>query len=107
MIWSKIHRELTRVGTVISVTSDPRHSSSPDPWGARDEQQEQPTLPALPAAEGRRGKHAQGQGGQQAAGPVSPALGQSMPGQPPQGAASSQGSPAGQQSPYGRLGNYG
>ena len=108
MIWSKIHRELTWVGTVISVTSDPRPSNSPDPWGARDEQQEPPTLPALPAAqEGRRGKHAQAQDGQQAPGPASPPLGQNLPQPYTQGAANSQGSPGGQQPSYGRLGGYG
>ena len=90
------------------MTSDPRHSSSPGPWDARDEQQEPPSLPALPAApEVRRGKHASGQGGEQAAGPVSPALGQNLPGQPTQGSAGSQGSYGGQQAPYGRHGAHG
>ena len=89
------------------MTSDPRHSSSPGPWDARDEQQEPPTLPALPAAqEPRRGKHALGQGNQEAAGPVSPALGQTLPGQPTQGSASSQGASGGQQPSYGRPGAH-
>src|SRR6202012_2842147 len=48
IICGKIHRELTRVGTVISVTSNPRHSNSPGPWDARDEQQDQPASPPAP-----------------------------------------------------------
>jgi len=40
------------------VTSDPRHSSSPGPWDARDEQQA-PAAPAAPAPGDERGPSAQ------------------------------------------------
>src|ERR1700761_1064366 len=81
MIWSKIHRELTRVGTVICVTSDPGHSGSPDPWDARDEQQEQPASPTTPLQGGGQGSYPQGQGqfGQRAIGQGSPSPGQNTP----------------------------
>jgi Penicillin binding protein transpeptidase domain len=79
------------------VTSDPRDSSSPGPWGARDEQQQPPALPAVPERAGGRGKHARGQRGQQAAGQGAPAQGQNGPGQYAQdarGQAAQRGQPA-------------
>ncbi|HEX9039537.1 MAG TPA: penicillin-binding transpeptidase domain-containing protein [Trebonia sp.] len=43
------------------MTSDPRHSSSPGPWDARDEQQDPPAAPAVPARTDERGPSAHGQ----------------------------------------------
>jgi hypothetical protein len=116
-ICRKIHRELTRVGTVISVTSDPRDSSSPDPWGARDKQEQQPALPAVPGKSGGKGKHARGQQGQQATDQQAPgqgaqgapAQGQNLPAQYPQGFHGSQGSQRsyGAQPSNGGQGSYG
>ena len=118
IICGKIHRELTRVGTVISVTSDPRHSNSPGPWDARDEQQDQPASPPAPPEGGGQGTPPQGQGqfGQRAIGqgstspaspahPASPAEGEHLPGRhAAQGPYGGQG-PGGQQGPS--SGGYG
>jgi hypothetical protein len=58
------------------VTSDPRHSSSPGSWDARDEQQDTAQLPAVPAPEDGREPHARDQSGPGTAGQDSPAQGQ-------------------------------
>jgi hypothetical protein len=109
---------MTRVGTVVTVTSDPRQSSSPDPWDARDEQQEQPAPPAALPPAGGQGKHARGQGQPQGEGPAqaergpraigqgSPAPAQPAPGQNAQGSYGDQGAPGGQGG-YGGQGAYG
>ena len=101
MICRKIHRELTRVGTVISVTSDPRDSSSAGSRDARDEQREpptQPALPALPAPTGSKGKHARVQPGPQAIGQGPADQTQQVSGQYPQGSHRRQESFGGQPS---------
>jgi hypothetical protein len=100
------------------VTSDPRHSSSPGPWDARDEQQDQAAPPAASPPAGGQGKHARGRGqaqgegrsqgerGQRAIGPGSPAPGQDVPGQPAPGAHGDQG-PYGGQGAHGGQGSHG
>jgi hypothetical protein len=103
MIWSKIRRALTGVGTVVSVTSDPKDSSSPDPWGARDEQQQSAQAPAAGQAgdagrTGGRGRHARG--GKQAIGQGASARDQDAPGSNPPG-------PFGSQGPFGGRGPFG
>ena len=92
------------------MTSDPRQSS-PDPWGARDEQHNPPAPPAPPAQQGgpgqyAQGQYSQGQNAQGGAGQGSYPPGQYAPGQYAQG---SYGGQAGQGQPgsYGQQGAYG
>jgi hypothetical protein len=88
------------------VTSDPRQSS-PDPWGAREEQHNPSAPPDEPAQQGGQGQYAQGQTPQGEAGQGSP--GQYTPGQYPQGSYGGQGGygQQGQQDAYGQQGGYG
>jgi transpeptidase family protein len=79
------------------VTSDPRQSS-PDPWGAREEQHNPSAPPAAPAQQGGQGQYAQDQTPQGGAGQGS--QGQYAPGQYTQGSYGGQGG-------YGQQGNYG
>ena len=85
------------------MTSDPRQSS-PDPWGAREEQQNPSAPPAAPAQQGGQGQYAQDQTPQGAAGQGS--QGQYAPGQYAQGSYGGQGG-YGQQDAYGQQGGYG
>jgi Penicillin binding protein transpeptidase domain len=95
------------------VTSDPRHSGSPDPWDARDEQQEQPAPPTTPLQGGGQGSYPQDQGqfGQRAIGQGSPSPGQNTPdsyggqgayGQQGPSGGGTYGQSAHQQGPYGQ-----
>jgi Penicillin binding protein transpeptidase domain len=70
------------------VTSDPRQSS-PDPWGAREEQHNPSAPPAAPAQQGGQGQYAQDQTPQGGAGQGS--QGQYAPGQYTQGSYGGQG----------------
>jgi transpeptidase family protein len=85
------------------VTSDPRQSS-PDPWGAREEQHNPSAPPAAPAQQGGQGQYAQDQTPQGGAGQGS--QGQYGPGQYTQGSYGGQGG-YGQQGSYGQQGGYG
>jgi hypothetical protein len=86
------------------VTRDPRHSSSPGPGDARDEQQD---ASAPPTQQGGQGQYAPGQYPQGAAGQGSPSQGQYAPGT--YGGQGSSGQPGsyGQQGAYGAQGTYG
>jgi hypothetical protein len=79
------------------VTSDPRHSSSPGPWDARDEQQDPSAPPAGPARQGEQG---------QPGGPGQYSQGQHAPGRHAQGGYGGQGS-YDQTASYGQAGSYG
>ena len=88
------------------VTSDPRHSSSPGPWDARDEQQNPPAPSTAPAQQSGQGQHAQDQDPQGAAAGQGPnSQGQYRPGRHAQGSRG-QGSHGGQDS-YGGPGDHG
>ena len=87
------------------MTSDPRQSS-PDPWGAREEQHNPSAPPAAPAQQGGQGQYAQGQYPQADGGQGSYSQGQYAPGQYPQGSYGGQGG-YGQQGSYGQAGAYG
>ena len=87
------------------MTSDPRHSSSPGPWEARDEQQDPAAPPTAPARQSGQGKHAQDQRLQGAAGQDPYPQGQYAPGRHAQGSYG-QGSHGGQ-GDRGRPGDYG
>jgi Penicillin binding protein transpeptidase domain len=69
------------------VTSDPRHSSSPDPWGARDDQQDQSAPPTAAMPADGQAPAASGQSLPGPAGPDSSATGRSAPGQSAQAPA--------------------
>lgn len=73
------------------MTSDPTDSSSPGPWGARDEQQQQPAPPAVRGQSGGRGKHARGEDGEQVTIEDLLAQNQNVPGQQAPGSAGDQG----------------
>jgi hypothetical protein len=88
------------------VTSDPRHSSSPGPWDARDEQQNPPAAPAAPAQPGGQGQYPEGQYPQGGAGQETYSQGQYAPGRHAQGGYGGAGS-YGQQGTYGQQGQYG
>jgi Penicillin binding protein transpeptidase domain len=84
------------------VTSDPRQSS-PDPWGARDEQHDPPSPPAPPAQPGGPGQYPHGQYVQGGGGQDSNPQGQYAPGQYGQGGQGGYG----QQGAYGQQGSFG
>jgi hypothetical protein len=88
------------------VTSDPRHSSSPGPWDARDEQQNSSAASAAPAQPGGPGQYTEGQYPQGAAAPGAYSQGQYAPGRHAQGGYSGAGSHD-QQGAYGPQGAYG
>jgi hypothetical protein len=89
-----------------SVTSDPRHSSSPGPWDARDEQQNPSAESATPAQPGGAGQYPQGQYPPGAAGQETYSQGQYAPGRHAQGSHGGAGS-YGQQGAYGQQGQGG
>jgi hypothetical protein len=88
------------------VTSDPRHSSSPDPWDARDEQQNPSAASAAPAQPGGQGQHSQGQYPPEAGGQGAYSQEQYAPGRHAQGSYGGAGS-HGQQGTYGQQGQGG
>jgi hypothetical protein len=88
------------------VTRDPRHSSSPGPGDARDEQQDASIPPAAPVQPGGQGQYAPGQYSHGAAGQGSPSQGQYTPGQYAPGSYGGQGS-YGQPGSNGQQGAYG
>ncbi|HEY0933503.1 MAG TPA: penicillin-binding transpeptidase domain-containing protein [Trebonia sp.] len=65
------------------MTSDPRHSSSPGSWDARDDQQDTTALPAVPARADDQESLAPDQGGRESAVRDSRAQSQELPGQSP------------------------